>query len=80
MQARMPNPAVTVPGVMQALGALHGASEASGLATKTAALVQLRASQINGCSLCVDMHARQMLRTGESTERVVAVAAWRDAP
>jgi len=43
-------------------------------------LVQLRASQINGCSVCVDMHARDMKRAGETDERLFAVAAWRDAP
>jgi AhpD family alkylhydroperoxidase len=42
--------------------------------------VELRASQINGCSVCVDMHARLALGTGETSERIVAVSAWRDAP
>jgi AhpD family alkylhydroperoxidase len=42
--------------------------------------MQLRSSQINGCSLCVDLHARQMRKAGESDERLFAVAAWRDAP
>ena len=41
---------------------------------------QLRASQINGCSVCVDMHARLMRKAGESDERLFAVAAWRDTP
>jgi AhpD family alkylhydroperoxidase len=40
----------------------------------------LRASQINGCSFCVDMGARQMKKCGETDERVFAVAAWREAP
>jgi AhpD family alkylhydroperoxidase len=40
--------------------------------------VHLRASQINGCSWCVDMHAKEAIRSGESMERVFAVAAWRD--
>ena len=44
-------------------------------------LVHLRASQINGCSVCVDMHAkRRRARPGESEERVFAVAAWRETP
>ena len=43
-------------------------------------LVHLRASQINGCSVCVDMHAKAARRAGESEERVFAVAAWREMP
>ena len=43
-------------------------------------LVELRASQINGCSVCVDMHARQVRQAGETDERLFTVAAWRDAP
>ncbi len=41
-------------------------------------LVLLRASQINGCSVCVDMHTRGARRGGETEERLHAVAAWRD--
>ncbi len=47
---------------------------------KTLELVHLRASQINGCSVCVDMHARNLEKAGETNERLFAVAAWRDAP
>ena len=43
-------------------------------------LVHLRASQINGCSLCVDMHSREARKAGETEERLFAVAAWREAP
>ena len=43
-------------------------------------LVELRASQINGCSVCADMHPRLMRKLGESDERIFAVAAWRHAP
>ena len=42
--------------------------------------MHLRASQINGCSVCVDMHARTLKRSDETDERMFAVAAWRDAP
>jgi AhpD family alkylhydroperoxidase len=51
-----------------------------GVPDATHLLVQLRASQINGCSVCVDMHARDMRKAGESDERLFAVAAWREAP
>src|SRR5207248_6213376 len=54
--------------------------EKSGVPARTIGLVQLRASQINGCSVCVDMHARDLKRAGETDERLFAVAAWRDAP
>ena len=46
----------------------------------TIALVQLRASQINGCGVCVDMHSRMMKQAGETDDRLFAVAAWRDMP
>jgi AhpD family alkylhydroperoxidase len=80
MQARMKNPAMIIPGAMQAMQALAAAAEKSGLPQRTRELVHLRASQINGCSVCVDMHARTLKRTDETDERLFAVAAWRDAP
>ncbi|MEV1333852.1 carboxymuconolactone decarboxylase family protein [Micromonospora costi] len=43
-------------------------------------LVKLRASMLNGCSFCVDMHSSEALKAGESTRRLFAVAAWREAP
>lgn len=43
-------------------------------------LVKLRASILNGCSFCVDMHTRDALADGESSRRLFAVAAWLDAP
>ncbi|MEW2146469.1 carboxymuconolactone decarboxylase family protein [Micromonospora vinacea] len=43
-------------------------------------LVKLRASMINGCAYCVDMHSRDALAGGESSQRLFAVAAWREAP
>jgi AhpD family alkylhydroperoxidase len=80
MQARMKNPATIIPEAMQALQALHAATEKGGLPAKTLGLVHLRASQINGCSVCVDLHARSSRNVGETDERLFAVAAWRDAP
>ena len=80
MQARMKNPALLLPSAMQALLALGKAAENEGLPYVTQKLVHLRASQINGCSVCVDMHARELKKAGESDTRIFAVAAWRDAP
>ena len=80
MQARMKNPVMIIPQAMQALLALGKATEQRGVPKTTTLLVQLRASQINGCSVCVDMHARELRRAGETDERLFAVGAWRDAP
>jgi AhpD family alkylhydroperoxidase len=81
MQARMKNPAMTLPGAMQAMQALSAAAEKGGVAAKTIGLCHLRASQINGCSVCLDMHARLLMnKDGETVERLFTVAAWRDAP
>lgn len=79
MQARMKSPVVTLPGVMPAALSL-GAAAKAGLPAKTLTLVHLRASQINGCSYCVDMHARELKEMGETDERLFAVAAWHEAP
>jgi AhpD family alkylhydroperoxidase len=80
MEARMKNPALILPEAMQALQALNAATERRGVPSSTIGLVQLRASQINGCSVCVDMHSRYLKNAGETDERLFAVAAWRDAP
>jgi len=80
MQPRMKNPVMIFPKALQSLLALKSTLEGSGLPESTAKLVLLRVSQINGCSLCVDMHAREMRQAGETDERLFAVAAWRDTP
>lgn len=80
MQARMQNPALVFPEAMQALYALGAVPKKSSLPETTIKLVQLRASQINGCGLCVDMHSQEMKKAGETDERLFAVAAWRDTP
>ena len=80
MQARMNNPVVIVPDAMKALFALHESAKKGGVPARTLALIELRASQINGCSVCVDMHSRDLRKMGETDDRLFAVAAWRDAP
>ena len=79
MTARMTNPAFAVDGAMDALQALSKAISRARVPINRE-LVHLRASQINGCSVCVDMHAKAARKAGESEERVFAVAAWRDTP
>lgn len=80
MKARMSNPAVIVPGAMQALQALGKSLHTATDPSLPLDLVHLRASQINGCSVCVDMHSRSLRKAGESDERLFAVAAWRETP
>lgn len=80
MQPRLNNPALLLPEAMQALLALEKATERNELPAVTRKLVHLRASQINGCSFCTDMHARELREAGQSDERIFAVAAWRDTP
>jgi AhpD family alkylhydroperoxidase len=43
-------------------------------------LVKLRASMVNGCAFCVDMHSRDAIAAGESTQRLFGLAAWHDSP
>jgi AhpD family alkylhydroperoxidase len=78
MQARMRHPVELLPDALKTLHALHGTAQ--GLPYVTQKLVQLRASQINGCSVCVDIHARELRKAGEKDERIFAVSAWRDTP
>ncbi len=80
MQSRMKSPALVLPTVMEALQALSKATRAAGLDRKLAELVNLRASQINACAVCLDMHSRALIALGETTERIACVAAWREAP
>ena len=79
MTARMTNPAFAVDGAMDALNALSKSISRARVPISRE-LVHLRASQINGCSVCVDMHAKAARKSGESEERVFAVAAWRETP
>jgi len=71
---------MVVPNAMPALLALGKSAENGGVPSRTHALAHLRASQINGCSVCVDMHSRELKKAGETDERLFAVAAWREAP
>ncbi|KQV76541.1 alkylhydroperoxidase [Aeromicrobium sp. Root344] len=80
MQARMDNPAITVPGAMEALHGLTKAVLKTGISPTTLELVNLRASQINGCSVCLQMHASDLRKAGESDEKIDTVAGWRDSP
>src|SRR5262249_56679986 len=78
--ARLRHPAMTLPDAMQALQSLGGAVAKAGVPRRTVELVNLRASQINGCSVCVDGHPRIARKLGETDDRLFAVSAWRDSP
>ena len=80
MQPRMNHPAMIVPGAREALQAVGKLAECCGLSKEVREIVHLRASQINGCSVCVDMDWHGRKKSGGVDERAFAVAAWRDAP
>jgi len=80
MEARMNHPAYVVPDAMNALQALGKAIQQTGLPPKTLELINLRASQINGCGVCAVHHPRIARKLGETDDRLFAVAAWREAP
>ena len=80
MQPRMENPALIVPGALSAFQKLGAAARRAGVPAATLALVEMRASQINGCSVCLDMHSRELKALGEPDARIFMVGAWREAP
>ncbi len=80
MQARIPNPAFVVPNAMEALIALSDSVRDAGLPANLSELINLRASQINGCGVCMEGHCALARREGETNERLDAVAYWRHAP
>jgi AhpD family alkylhydroperoxidase len=64
----------------QAVGALHAFVHHCGLESALLELVKLRASQINGCAHCIDMHTKELRADGESEQRLYLLDAWREAP
>jgi AhpD family alkylhydroperoxidase len=79
-EARMKNPASVIPGAMEAIMTLNESVKKGGVPPQTLELAHLRASQVNGCSSCVDSGSRSAKQAGETDERLFAVAAWRDSP
>ena len=80
MQARMTHPAFLVPEAMKSLRAYGATALKLGVPATTLELVYLRAGQINGCAVCVELHSNELKKAGETDERIFAVASWRDAP
>jgi AhpD family alkylhydroperoxidase len=64
----------------QAMLTLSAASAAFGLELCLLELVRLRASQINHCAYCLDMHTKDARAQGETMQRLYVVSAWREAP
>jgi len=80
LEPRMTNVVMLVPDALRALHALSKSARKAGLPATTAYLVHLRASQINGCSVCAEAHARELQEAGVADEKLWTVAAWREAP
>ena len=70
------NYAKVAPATMQAMAALQAAVARTGLDLNLRHLVTLRASQINGCAFCIDMHVRDAKKAGETDERLYLLDAW----
>lgn len=79
IEPRLPNIAGNAE-ALEALLALGKVAFKGGVPRTTHMLIHLRASQINGCGVCVEGHTRELREAGEWEERIVTVAAWRDAP
>ena len=67
------------PNAMKAMMGLEKAASQSVLPAALRELVRIRASQINGCAYCIDMHSRDLLKSGLSVEKLVLVPVWREA-
>ena len=69
-----------LPGAVQAMMGLEQVVHDSTLEPALLELVKMRASQLNGCAYCLDMHSKDALARGESEQRLHVLAAWREAP
>ena len=79
MKARMDFRAASPEGA-KAISALHGFVHRCGLDRGLLELVKLRASQINGCAQCIDMHTKELRADGEDEQRLYLLNAWEEAP
>lgn len=68
------------PGVVHAMGELQRYTQESGLEGSLLELARMRASQINGCAYCLDMHSKDARAQGETEQRLYVLSAWREAP
>jgi AhpD family alkylhydroperoxidase len=68
------------PDTMKAMMGLENQIQSSGLEQSLMELVKTRASQINGCAFCIDMHTKDARKRGETEQRLYLLNAWREAP
>ncbi|WPU92142.1 carboxymuconolactone decarboxylase family protein [Mucilaginibacter sabulilitoris] len=68
------------PEAYKALGALSNYIEHSSLTKTHKELIKIRASQINGCAYCIDLHTKDARKNGETEQRIYALNAWRETP
>lgn len=68
------------PAAYKAMLAMEHYVNSTGLTTKHKDLIRIRASQINGCSYCVDEHTRDARKNGETEQRIYNLSVWRDTP
>ena len=68
------------PGALEAMRGLEAYARQSGLERSLLELIKTRASQINGCAYCIDMHTNAARANGESEQRLYALSAWRETP
>jgi AhpD family alkylhydroperoxidase len=80
MQARINNPVMSIPGALDGIRDFAMSARSTDVPAETIALIELRVSQINSCSVCADMHSRELEFLGCSSERMHTLAAWREAP
>ncbi|NEW92461.1 carboxymuconolactone decarboxylase family protein [Rhodopseudomonas sp. BR0M22] len=74
------NPSAAAPDAYKAMVALETYIQASGLEPSLIELVKMRASQINGCAFCLDMHSKDARAHGETEQRLYLLDAWRESP
>ena len=74
------NPYQVAPDTVKALSALEAQVQASGLEKSLIELVKTRASQINGCAFCINMHTQDARKQGETEQRLYLLNAWRESP
>lgn len=67
-------------GVLKAMYGLEAPLQNSGLEPKLRELMKIRASQLNGCAFCIDMHTKDARAHGETEQRIYALSAWRETP
>jgi len=79
MQARL-DYAKTAPDALKAMLALEQYTRNCGLERSLIELIKMRASQINGCAFCLDMHSKDARAAGETEQRLYALNAWRETP